>query len=165
MDADRESADELAPAAPAVPAWAERLAWLMDDALRVPGTGIGIGLDAILGFFLPGLGDAATAVVSLSLLVIAFQRRVPKIVMLRMMLNVGLDALLGAIPIAGDVLDIFYRANRQNLRLLRRYEGTPRRRADLGDYLFVIGGFALVLTLALLPIAIAILLFHALRHS
>lgn len=162
MPSDLDEARELTPP---VPAWAERLAELMDGALRVPGTEIGVGLDALLGFLLPGLGDAATAVVSLSLFVVAFRQRVPKVVMLRMLMNVGLDALIGSVPIVGDVLDIFYRANQKNLALLRRYEGRPLRRATTGDYLFVTFGITLVILLAALPIALALLFVHWLTRS
>jgi hypothetical protein len=151
--------------APPVPAWAERLARLMDDALRVPGTQIGVGLDAILGFVFPGLGDALCALVSLSLFVVAFQLRVPKVVMLRMLINVALDALIGSLPIVGDVLDIFYRANRKNLLILRRYEAKPLRRADFGDYVFVGAGVALVTALALTPLVLGVLLWRALTHG
>ena len=148
-----------------VPAWAVQLTRLMDDALRVPGTEIGVGLDALIGFVFPGFGDAAGAIVSLALFVVAFQLRVPKVVMLRMLLNVALDALIGAVPLLGDLLDIFYRANQKNLTLLRRYEGRPARRATLGDYLFVGLGLSLVLAAALLPIVVVLLLWRAVART
>src|SRR6266849_7791911 len=105
---------------PETPAWAETLVRVLDDALLIPGTRIGVGLDAILGFLFPTLGDAATGLASLSLLVLALQRRVPKVVLGRMVFNILLDTLLGSIPIAGDVFDLFWRSNRRNLELIQR---------------------------------------------
>src|SRR5213083_2231683 len=103
------------------PKWAERLVRLLDDGLTLPGTRIGIGLDAVLGFFFPTLGDAATGLGSLALLVLAFQMRVPKVIILRVVFNIGVDVLIGCIPIAGDAFDLFWRSNRRNLELLQRY--------------------------------------------
>src|SRR3954468_13948330 len=101
-------------AADHVPRWAVSLARVLDDAFTVPGTNLSIGLDAILGFFLPTLGDAATGLCSLSLLVLGFQMRLPRVVLLRMVFNIALDTLLGSIPVLGDVFDLFWRSNRRN---------------------------------------------------
>src|ERR1700685_191797 len=120
-----------------IPPWAVSLARILDDAFKVPGTNVGIGLDAILGFFLPTIGDAATGIASLALLVLGFQMRVPRVVLLRMVFNIALDTLLGSIPFLGDVFDLFWRSNRRNLELLQRCERHPGRPATLADYLVV----------------------------
>src|SRR4051812_12712003 len=109
--------------------WAERLVRLLDDGLTVPGTRIGVGLDAVLGLFFPTVGDAVTGLGSLTLLLLAFQMRVPKVVVLRIVFNIAIDVLIGCIPIAGDAFDLFWRSNRRNLALLRRYDHDSQRRA------------------------------------
>nr|WP_243863679.1 DUF4112 domain-containing protein [Brooklawnia cerclae] len=92
---------------------------LLDDLVRVPGTDIGIGLDAVVGL-IPGIGDAGTTAVAGVILVDAVRNRVPLPVLVRMGMNLGLDTLLGLVPGVGDLADIAHRANRRNLRLLER---------------------------------------------
>lgn len=96
-----------------VPEWARRLSALLDSALRIPGTQLRIGLDPILGALLPELGDALTAVLSLSLVMVAFRQRVPRWVLARMLINIALDAILGAIPFVGDAFDFAFRPTRR----------------------------------------------------
>src|SRR6267378_8438216 len=72
----------------------ERLAWLMDDLIRVPGLGWRFGLDAVVGL-IPGFGDTATSLASFYILASAVRYRVPKITLLRMGLNIGIDYLVG----------------------------------------------------------------------
>jgi hypothetical protein len=99
----------------------EWVAWLMDRAVRVPGTRFRIGLDAILGL-LPVGGDVLTGLVQTGLVLVALAHyRVPKAVAARMAANVLLDILVGAIPLLGDLFDIAFKANTRNLQLLERY--------------------------------------------
>lgn len=98
----------------------ERLAFLMDSAVRIPGLGIRVGADALLGL-VPGLGNLATTVVSAWIVHEAWRLGVPKRVLLRMIGNVALDSMIGAVPVAGNVADVFWRANRRNVRLLARH--------------------------------------------
>ena len=148
-----------------LPRWPHQLVRLLDDGLTIPGTRIGIGLDAVLGFFFPTLGDAATGLGSLALLVLAFRMRVPKVVVLRVVFNIAIDVLIGCVPIAGDAFDLFWRSNRRNLELLQRYEHDPIRRADLADCLIVTLGIALVLAAVVLPLVLGVALLRAIwRH-
>lgn len=146
-------------APPPVPAWLRTLVSWMDDAVRVPGTNLRIGLDALLGFLMPGAGDALTALSHLALVWFAFRARVPGVVLARMLLNVAIDALVGVLPIAGDVFDVFFKANRRNLELLERNRGQGSVRATPGDYAVVMGamlGVLVVLTLPLILIALLV---------
>jgi hypothetical protein len=153
------------PGSTQTPPWAHTLVRLLDDGLTIPGTRIGIGLDALLGFFFPTLGDAATGLGSLALLVLAFRMRVPKVVVLRVVFNIAIDVLVGCIPIAGDAFDLFWRSNRRNLQLLQRYEHDPLRRPDLADYLIVALGFALVAAAIVLPLVLGVALLRSIwRH-
>ncbi|HEX2670767.1 MAG TPA: DUF4112 domain-containing protein, partial [Polyangiaceae bacterium] len=100
------------------PAWAEQLVRVLDDGFTIPGTRIGVGLDALIGFLFPTLGDALTGLGSLSLLVLAFQMRLPKVIVLRMVFNIAVDVLVGCLPFLGDAFDLFWRSNRRNLELM-----------------------------------------------
>src|SRR3954469_3245427 len=144
----------ISPVAQKAPAWAQQLVRLLDDGLTIPGTRIGVGLDAILGFFFPTLGDAATGLGSLALLVLAFQMRVPKVVVLRVVLNIAVDVLIGCVPFLGDAFDLFWRSNRRNLELIRRYSQDPLRRPDVLDYLIVGLGFTLAAAAVVLPLVL-----------
>jgi Domain of unknown function (DUF4112) len=148
-----------------IPAWAVALTRILDDGLTIPGTRIGIGLDAIVGFLLPTIGDAATGLCSLALLVLGFQMRVPRVVLLRMVLNIALDTLLGSVPLVGDVFDLFWRSNRRNLQLLQAYDRDPDRRPELADYLVVGLGIALVVAAVVLPVLLGVALLRFLWHK
>ncbi len=108
--------------------------WL-DDLVRVPGTRFGIGLDAILGALVPGLGDLVTGGVAFTVVAAAVRRGVPRVVIARMLLNIGIDTLLGVIPVAGDLFDLLWRSNTRNLALLERHQHELEPRARAGDYL------------------------------
>jgi hypothetical protein len=138
-----------------LPAWAETLTRWLDDLVRIPGTKIGFGLDGLLGLLVPGAGDAVTGIGSLSLLLLALRRGVPSVVIGRMVINIGIDALLGTIPVVGDIFDFGYKANRRNLELIRRHDADPLRKPSAGDYALVGLGFALAVLSVLLPIAVA----------
>jgi hypothetical protein len=157
MKDDAQPAGPLARApesSPSVPDWARKLARLLDSAVTIPGTDVKIGLDPILGLLLPELGDSLTALVSLTLLGVAFRERVPKLVMARMLVNIALDALLGAIPVVGDLFDFAFRANDRNLALIERHRGDTSRPATLGDRLVVFGAAGVVLVLLALPFVV-----------
>lgn len=113
-----------------------RFARLLDDAARVPGTNIGIGLDAAFGL-VPGVGDLAGSAIGAVIVSDAVRCRVPTPVLARMGWNLLVDAGLGLVPVAGDVLDVAHRANRANLRLLERSleQGTAGRRPPSPGYL------------------------------
>jgi hypothetical protein len=106
----------------------ETLARLMDSALRIPGTQIRFGADAALGL-LPGVGNIATTLVSAFIIYEARRLGVSRLTLLRMAGNVGLDSLISAIPLAGSVADVFFRANRRNIELLRGHFEQQAKRA------------------------------------
>lgn len=134
-----------------VPAWTATLVRLMDDAIPIPGTTRRVGLDAILGFLAPGLGDALSAVSGLVLIVVAFGVRVPGIVLARMTLNVGIDALVGVVPLVGDLFDVGWKSNRRNLDLIERFQ-RPGAVPTPADYVVVAASLAALLAILLLPL-------------
>jgi len=98
----------------------QRLRWLadlFDDRFRLPFTNRRFGLDALLGL-LPGIGDAATAVVSLYLAAESRRMGMPFTALLRMAVNVGIDLVLGAVPLLGDIFDFAWKANQRNVQLV-----------------------------------------------
>jgi hypothetical protein len=119
------------------------LADLLDQRFTIPGTSIRVGLDPILGL-IPGIGDALANIAGSAILVIAVQLNVPKVVLFRMGLNVASNALIGAIPVFGDIFSIWFRSNTKNADLLERYAVSETRRARLEDWLFVAGIIAAV---------------------
>ena len=106
------------------PARLEIIADLLDSRWRIPGTGIRFGADALLSL-LPGLGPVVSTVISGYLIWEARRLGVSTRTVLRMIGNVGLDGLISAVPVAGAVGDVLFRANRRNMALLRRHLARP----------------------------------------
>jgi len=96
------------------------LATLLDSALVIPGTGIRFGADAIVGL-VPGIGDLITTALSAYIVYEAHRLGAPPHVIARMIGNVAFDSVISAVPVAGNVADVFFRANRRNMRLLRQW--------------------------------------------
>ena len=139
----------------------ERLGWLMDDVFRVPVLGWRFGLDALLGL-IPGLGDTSTSLVSFYILAAAVRYRVPKVTLLRMGLNIGLDYVVGSLPLVGDFVDAWWKSNRKNLELLRRRGTVSAEEARAGrasDWIFV---GAIMLVLVVLAIGSAVVSIYLL---
>jgi hypothetical protein len=83
----------------------------------------------------------------------AHQMRLPRVVQLRMLMNVAIDLAVGAIPLFGDAADVFWKSNTMNMRLLERH-AAERRPASAGDWLFVAGVVGAILAVALLPLVV-----------
>lgn len=103
-----------------------RLAWLMDNTFRIPGTQIRFGLDGIIGL-IPGIGDALGAIISSHILTQAANLGAPKPVLMKMVFNIGIDAILGIIPGIGDLSDFVWKANQRNVKLLNDYLEQPEK--------------------------------------
>lgn len=102
------------------------IATVLDDAVRVPGTNIRFGLDALLGL-IPGAGDAVTGAVAAYAIVLAAQLGAPAPVIARMATNVLIDVATGTIPVLGDLFDVGWKSNRKNVQLLERYQQQPQK--------------------------------------
>lgn len=125
---------------------------LLDSAFQVPGTRIRFGWDPILGL-VPGLGDLVTPLFAAVLLAHALTLGVPKIVQLRMVLNVLFDLLAGTIPLVGDAFDVAWKANARNLTLLERHAG-GQVRPTVSDWAFVGATILVLAAIAILPLAL-----------
>ena len=130
--------------------FSERFVRLLDDGLKVPGTEIRFGLDAILGLILPAAGDTVTGVGSLSLLAMALREGVPTVILLRMIGNIAIDVGLGAVPIVGDAFDLVWKSNRRNLNLIKEYSD-PKAKPGALDYLLVSLGVTLAVASVIVP--------------
>jgi hypothetical protein len=93
------------------------LGYLLDNSIRIPGTELRFGYDAVIGL-VPGVGDLVGLALSAYIVVTAARYRLPASTLLRMVLNLGLEALVGMVPLLGDVFDAAYKANAKNLGLL-----------------------------------------------
>lgn len=129
---------------------AERIAFWMDKRY----------LDPILGFVVPGAGDAIGAVIGLLTIFSAFRMRAHPVIIARMFINLAADSVVGSIPLLGAVLDLFYRAHTRNLKLLQtRAEASDVRAARASDWVVVAGAvvaFVLALCLPILLVIMAI---------
>jgi Domain of unknown function (DUF4112) len=124
----------------------EQLSYWLDGVFRIPGTGWRFGLDAVAGL-VPGVGDFATSAVSFYILAAGVRYGVPKATLLRMGANLGIDYLLGSIPLVGDLFDAYWKSNQKNVELLKRratVSAEEARRGRVSDWLFV-GSVILVL--------------------
>jgi hypothetical protein len=137
-------------------------AYLLDAAFQVPGTKLRFGLDPIVGL-IPGAGDLVTGFFSVMMLLHAVRLRIPKIIIARMMANIGLDLLTGAVPLLGDLFDAGYKANLRNLALLERH-AIPGVPLDRSDYIFVWTCVAILALLAIVPVLIFWWLLWALSN-
>lgn len=99
---------------------------VFDELVRVPGTRLRFGLDAVLGL-LPGGGDLIGGAVSAYAILIAARLGAPPTVIARMVINIAVDTIIGAIPLLGDLFDVGFKSNRMNLQLLERYEIAPEQ--------------------------------------
>jgi len=137
---------------------AKFLADWLDQRFTIPGTSIRIGLDPILGL-IPGIGDMIANLAGSAIILIAAQYRLPKIVLLRMGLNVALNAMIGAIPVFGDIFSIWFRSNVKNAQLLERYVGTEGRLSNFSNWIFVIAviGGIILLLIAILVVTVWVL--------
>jgi Domain of unknown function (DUF4112) len=139
----------------------DHIAAVLDDMFRIPGTQIRFGLDFLIGW-IPGVGDAVAGAASLIIIVAAWQRGAAIVTLARMVTNVVLEAVLGAIPILGDVFHVVWKANRRNYRLFMREKGRePGENHAWRDALFLALLLVTVLCLAAIPIGLILWLVRS----
>lgn len=136
------------------------LSRVLDTAIRIPGTNMRFGLDAVIGL-VPGVGDVVGAGMSGFIILTAARLGAPPSVLVRMLANVGLDTVVGAVPLAGDLFDAAWRANTRNAALLERHLQAPAatRRASTGVVVLIL---LLLALLVIGAIALAAAVFRLL---
>src|SRR4051794_5459256 len=121
----------------------ENLAFYLDGLFRVPGTGWRFGLDAVIGL-IPNVGDTLTSFASFYILIAGVKYGVPKITLFRMAVNIAVDYLVGSIPVIGDAFDFVWKANQQNMDLIRT-RAAGKGKGKTSDYVFVFGLIGLLI--------------------
>jgi hypothetical protein len=125
------------------------LSKVLDTWWRIPGTQVRFGLDGIIGF-IPGIGDLLGGLASCIIVLAAYFRGAPLVTIARMVVNLGVEVVVGAVPVLGNLFDIGWRANRRNYHLLERSLVTGKR-DTWRDWLFMgFLGLALVI-MAMIP--------------
>lgn len=128
--------------------WVEWVSHLMDEQFRIPGTNFRFGLDPILNL-IPVVGDLSGFAVSAALVATMAKHGASGKVLTLMILNIILDAAIGAIPILGQILDFTYKANTRNIRLLRAHYAEGKHQGS-GKGVIIVILIVLVLTFVLL---------------
>jgi hypothetical protein len=139
----------------------QTLARTLDTAIRIPGTRIRFGLDSVIGL-VPGAGDLVSSLMSGYIVLASARLGVPPWVVMRMILNLGVDTLVGSVPLVGDLFDVGFRANIRNATLLERHVADPdtvRRSSKLAVLVAVAG----VVVLAAVGIGLAMVLVRGLN--
>lgn len=144
---------------------AKRIARLLDSAFSIPGTGIRVGLDPIIGLF-PGFGDVAGGAMSAYIILVAGRLGAPTSVLLRMVLNIVVDTLVGSIPVLGDLFDVGWKSNTRNVALLEQFVDRPnaaRRSSQAIAIALAVGALVLVVALGVGLFYLGRFLIHAMR--
>ncbi len=139
---------------------ADIIAKVMDTTIRIPGTSLYIGLDPLLGL-IPGIGDALANLIGTIILGLGTRLQVPRIVLARMSLNLLINGMVGAVPIAGDLFSVWFRSHSRNAALLRDAAMKPDRETHT-DWFYVGGIIGGTIGLLLLTIAFMIWLVYKL---
>jgi len=134
------------------------VAALLDDIFRIPGTKIRFGLDALIGW-VPGIGDAMTGIASFLIVFASWRRGAKAVTLVRMIANVLLETAIGAVPVAGDVFHVVWKANRRNYRLLVREKEEPGANTQR-DWMFLAVLLFAVIAAAVIPIVVLIWLLR-----
>lgn len=139
----------------------DALAWLMDSQFKIPGTNIRFGFDALIGL-VPGVGDFSTFLVSGGMLMALAKNGASGYILTRMVLNVVLDALIGSIPVFGDIFDVAFKANQRNMQLMHEHYVEGRHRGGAWKLLIPLLLVLLVVVGGIVWVSYALLswLFH-----
>ena len=122
-----------------------QLSRLLDTAFEIPGTRYRIGFDPLIGL-IPVLGDLISMAIGSYIVMSAARSGVPRTVVMRMLVNMGIDVALGAVPFVGDLLDVAWKSNAKNARLFEQAMDDPKR-AGRSSFWALLGLFAVLLVL------------------
>lgn len=140
---------------PSHPKALQRIRWvsyLLDDSIPLLNTGYRMGIDPILGL-LPGVGDSLSLLISIYVVMESVRFGLPKRTLARMVVNLVLDTVAGSVPIAGNIFDVAWKANRHNLRLLEAHLADPKP-PTLSDRLVMFGIVGILIALILGVVAL-----------
>lgn len=133
-----------------------QLSQLLDGAIVIPGTKQRIGLDPILGL-IPGGGDTVSAALSGYIIIEAARMGLPRAALMRMVMNLAIDTVVGSVPVLGDIFDVFSKANLRNMQIVESHAQAPAPSAK-ADKLFIglliIGLLGFALAVGFITVAI-----------
>ncbi|HBH06500.1 MAG TPA: DUF4112 domain-containing protein [Flavobacteriales bacterium] len=138
--------------------WVERVSKLLDSKFRIPGTGIRFGLDPLFGL-LPVAGDIGTMVISLSLVYTMYRHGASGRLVAKMVGNVLIDVVLGSIPLIGIALDVYYKPNNRNVRLLKEYYRQGKHRGSASGVIVPVLLVTLLITAGLIYGAVVLVMY------
>ncbi|WP_198170287.1 DUF4112 domain-containing protein [Mucilaginibacter arboris] len=136
--------------------WVERIAYLLDEKFRFPGTKLRFGLDPVINL-IPVAGDISGFIVAAALVWIMARHGVSRKVLILMVLNIFIDAIIGGIPLIGQVFDFYYKANSRNIKLLKEHYQEGRHQGN--------GTGVLVIVFLVLLIFFAVFVFFIYKLS
>ena len=145
-------------------AFARLIAQVLDRSIPLPGTDLRLGLDPLIGL-IPGFGDAVASLAGSMILFLAAQLQVPKIVLVRMSVNIALNGVVGSIPLFGDLFSLWFQSNIRNVALLERHLAATGRASTFCDWAFVVGLFAGIIGLFIGAVAGVMWLVQLIRHA
>ena len=137
------------------------LARMLDSAVRIPGTGIRFGAESIFGL-IPVVGDIAGAALSGYIVLTSARLGAPAPTVVRMLANIGIDTVIGAVPVLGDMFDVGWRANMRNVELLEGHLGSSTESKPVNRWVVVAAVAALLLlAIGAIWLSVAIVRFIA----
>lgn len=136
-----------------------RLGYILDEAIRIPGTRFSIGLDPLIGL-VPGAGDFVGTLLSAYIVLEAARLGLPRGALIQMVTNILFETVIGTVPVVGDLVDVTWKANTKNIALLEEHVGIPipqtRKKADWLFLTLLLGGLLLVVMI-IAAVSVAIL--------
>jgi hypothetical protein len=138
------------------------IAFIMDEVIRVPGTQFRFGLDPLIGL-IPGIGDTSSALVSAFALIQAVRLGVPKVLLMRMALNILVNEVIGVIPVIGDTFSFWFKSNARNYEIIKTHRLGPSV-ARRSDWLFVIAVLVILCLVVCAGLAISFFILGAMAR-
>ncbi len=127
--------------------WLDRTADILDNKFRLPGTDFRFGVDAVMGL-IPYVGDIMTVVIGGGMIITMYRKGASGKLVMKMLSNVALDAMVGTIPLLGDIFDFRYRSHRRNVNLMKEhYEEGKHRGSAWGVILLILALIMLLFVL------------------
>lgn len=134
-----------------------KISWLLDECIRIPGTRLRFGLDPVLGL-LPYGGEAVATIMGTLILSDAGKKGLPLATLLRMGGNMIVNALVGVIPVVGDIFSFWFKSNSRNYALLNAYLESDHGAEARGGWWPVILILAIIGTVVVINVLTWILL-------
>lgn len=136
-----------------------RLSYLLDNAIPIPGTPYRVGLDPVLGL-LPGGGDFLGTALSAYIVLEAARLGVPRATLMEMVRNIIFETVVGIVPVVGDLVDVTWKANVKNIRLLEEQLDLPPQPRQKADWLFLALLLGVLLLVVMVVAAISVMLLR-----